>query len=279
MIDGGVRDITEIQAHGFPVFSTMIALRGAGKTKAGTVQAPIHCGGVLVEPGDWVVGDSDGVVVVPGATIADVINAGRVRAAKEAGMFRALSGREDDGRAARPRCVPDPRGRDFVTNVLIATDGSEIATLSAKRAGELLGSVDSVTVLSIVTDLPGDDAGGIEGSAQTPEDAQRMLEREEHDASAAIDAVVAALPESWRPKVKRRVEAGDAGPMIVWVAEHEHSDLIVAGSHGRGALKRLVMGSVSTHVTHHAHLPRPPRPRPRRLIRPSRTSPSTLRPV
>src|SRR6195952_5147497 len=50
VIDGGVRDITEIQAHGFPVFSTMIALRGAGKTKAGTVQAPIQCGGVLVEP-------------------------------------------------------------------------------------------------------------------------------------------------------------------------------------------------------------------------------------
>jgi 4-hydroxy-4-methyl-2-oxoglutarate aldolase len=90
IIDGGVRDVTEIQAHGFPVFSTMVALRGAAKTRPGTVRAPIQCGGVLVEPGDWVVGDADGVVVVPGATIADVINAGRVRAAKEAAMFRAL---------------------------------------------------------------------------------------------------------------------------------------------------------------------------------------------
>ena len=43
-----------------------------------------------VELGDWVVGDADGVVVVPDATIADVINAGRVRASKEARMFRAL---------------------------------------------------------------------------------------------------------------------------------------------------------------------------------------------
>ena len=42
-------------------------------------------------------------------------------------------------------------------------------------------------MLSIVTDLPGDDAGGIEGSAETPEDAERMLEGEEQDASAAID--------------------------------------------------------------------------------------------
>jgi 4-hydroxy-4-methyl-2-oxoglutarate aldolase len=90
IIDGGVRDVTEIQAHGFPVFSTMVALRGAAKTRPGTVRAPIQCGGVLVEPGDWVVGDADGVAVVPGATIADVINAGRVRAAKEAAMFRAL---------------------------------------------------------------------------------------------------------------------------------------------------------------------------------------------
>jgi 4-hydroxy-4-methyl-2-oxoglutarate aldolase len=90
VIDGGVRDITEIQAHGFPVFSTMIALRGATKNRSGSIWSSIQCGGVLVEPGDWVVGDADGVVVVPGATLADVINAGRVRAAKEAAMFRAL---------------------------------------------------------------------------------------------------------------------------------------------------------------------------------------------
>jgi 4-hydroxy-4-methyl-2-oxoglutarate aldolase len=90
VIDGGVRDIAEIQAHGFPVFSSMIALRGATKSRTGTIRAPIHCGGVLVELGDWVVGDADGVVVVPETTLADVINAGRVRASKEAGMFRAL---------------------------------------------------------------------------------------------------------------------------------------------------------------------------------------------
>jgi 4-hydroxy-4-methyl-2-oxoglutarate aldolase len=90
VIDGGVRDTAEIQAHGFPVFSSMIALRGAGKRKSGSIRAPITCGGVPVEPGDWVVGDGDGVVVVPREAIADVINAGRVRAAKETAMFRAL---------------------------------------------------------------------------------------------------------------------------------------------------------------------------------------------
>jgi 4-hydroxy-4-methyl-2-oxoglutarate aldolase len=90
VIDGGVRDIAEIQGHGFPVFSSMIALRGAQKNKPGTVGLPIQAGGVLVEPGDWVVGDADGVVIVPERTLADVINAGRVRAAKENEMFRAL---------------------------------------------------------------------------------------------------------------------------------------------------------------------------------------------
>lgn len=90
VIDGGVRDITEIQAHGFPVFSTIIALRGATKNRSGSIWSPIRCGGVPVEPGDWVVGDADGVVIVPGSSLADVINAGRVRAAKENAMFRAL---------------------------------------------------------------------------------------------------------------------------------------------------------------------------------------------
>ena len=90
VIDGGVRDVSEIQAHGFPVFSAMVALRGATKSRTGTIRAPIHCGGVVVELGDWIVGDADGVVVVPETTLADVINASRVRASKEAGVFRAL---------------------------------------------------------------------------------------------------------------------------------------------------------------------------------------------
>jgi 4-hydroxy-4-methyl-2-oxoglutarate aldolase len=90
VIDGGVRDISEIHAHGFPVFSSMVALRGATKSRTGVIRAPIQCGGVAVELGDWIVGDADGVVVVPEATLADVINAGRVRASKEAAMFRAL---------------------------------------------------------------------------------------------------------------------------------------------------------------------------------------------
>jgi 4-hydroxy-4-methyl-2-oxoglutarate aldolase len=90
VIDGGVRDVDALAAHGFPVFSSMVALRGATKSNPGAIDAPIRCGDVDVEPGDWVVGDVDGVVIVPGAKLDDVIAAGRMRADKEAGFFREL---------------------------------------------------------------------------------------------------------------------------------------------------------------------------------------------
>jgi 4-hydroxy-4-methyl-2-oxoglutarate aldolase len=90
VIDGGVRDVAEIHEHRFPAFSATVALRGTTKTRSGTIGEPVKCGGVTVEAGDWVVGDADGVVVVPAERIADVINAARVRARREAEIFEAL---------------------------------------------------------------------------------------------------------------------------------------------------------------------------------------------
>ncbi len=90
VIDGGVRDIDAIATHGFPVFSAAIALRGATKQSPGTVGVPVVVGGVSVAQGDWVVGDADGVTVVPGATLRPVVEAARARAEKEHKMFVAL---------------------------------------------------------------------------------------------------------------------------------------------------------------------------------------------
>jgi 4-hydroxy-4-methyl-2-oxoglutarate aldolase len=90
VIDGGVRDIEAIAAHGFPVFSAAIALRGATKQHPGTVGAPALVGGVLVFSGDWIVGDYDGVTVVPAGSVDDVLAAGRAREAKERDMFEKL---------------------------------------------------------------------------------------------------------------------------------------------------------------------------------------------
>jgi 4-hydroxy-4-methyl-2-oxoglutarate aldolase len=90
VIDGGVRDVDALQAHGFPAFSTTVALPGATKQLPGTVGRPVRVGDVDVEPGDWVVGDADGVVVVPGGALEDVLAAGKARAAKEDAFFARL---------------------------------------------------------------------------------------------------------------------------------------------------------------------------------------------
>jgi 4-hydroxy-4-methyl-2-oxoglutarate aldolase len=90
VLDGGVRDVAALVAHGFPVFSSGIALTGASKDKPGTVGVPVRVGGVLVAAGDWIVADVDGVASVPGAALQDVLSAGRAREAKEAGFFEAL---------------------------------------------------------------------------------------------------------------------------------------------------------------------------------------------
>jgi 4-hydroxy-4-methyl-2-oxoglutarate aldolase len=90
VIDGGVRDVTALEAHGFAVFSSTVALRGAAKEAPGSVGAPVTVGGVEVHTGDWVVGDADGVTVIPGGSLDGVLAAGRARAEKEEGLFAAL---------------------------------------------------------------------------------------------------------------------------------------------------------------------------------------------
>jgi len=65
IIDGAVRDCVEIIEGGFPVFSRSVGALGGGKEGPGQVNMPISCAGVAVNPGDVVVGDGDGVVVIP----------------------------------------------------------------------------------------------------------------------------------------------------------------------------------------------------------------------
>lgn len=92
VIDGGVRDVAALRSHGFPVFSSTVALRGASKALPGATGDPVAVGGVEVSAGDWVVGDADGVVVVPGGQLDEVLAAGRARAEREVGLFEALRG-------------------------------------------------------------------------------------------------------------------------------------------------------------------------------------------
>ena len=90
VIDGGVRDVAALQAHRFPVFSATIALAGATKVGPGSVGGVVRVGGVDVRTGDWVIGDADGVTVVPSDLLAEVTAAGQARAERETAYFAAL---------------------------------------------------------------------------------------------------------------------------------------------------------------------------------------------
>jgi 4-hydroxy-4-methyl-2-oxoglutarate aldolase len=90
VIDGGVRDVDALAAHRFPVFSSMIALRGATKQEYGRIGSRALVGDVEVERGDWIVGDVDGVTVVPYANLEEVLTAGRARVDKEHHFFEEL---------------------------------------------------------------------------------------------------------------------------------------------------------------------------------------------
>lgn len=90
VIDGCVRDVAALQAHGFPVFSTGVVLPGATKKLPGEAGGSAEVGDVVVQTGDWLVGDADGVTVVPAPQLDDVLVAGAVRAEREQGLFDAL---------------------------------------------------------------------------------------------------------------------------------------------------------------------------------------------
>lgn len=90
VIDGAVRDVAVLVERAFPVWARGVSMRGAAKETAGVIGAPVVCGGIAAAPGDWVVGDDDGVVCVAAAELERVASAALARTRREAELAERL---------------------------------------------------------------------------------------------------------------------------------------------------------------------------------------------
>jgi 4-hydroxy-4-methyl-2-oxoglutarate aldolase len=83
LIDASVRDVEELAQMGLPIWARWLRVRGAEKTTPGSLDVPVTVGGALINPGDVVVLDTDGVAVVAAARVDEVLEASRQREEKE----------------------------------------------------------------------------------------------------------------------------------------------------------------------------------------------------
>jgi len=95
VLDAAVRDVEALRAKGFPIFSFGFNPCGPTKRVSGRVNYPISIGGITVNPGDLVLGDADGVVVIERERVAETIELGRRKVADESKRLKSIARREN----------------------------------------------------------------------------------------------------------------------------------------------------------------------------------------
>ena len=139
--------------------------------------------------------------------------------------------------------------------ILVATDGSDQAVDAAARGLAVLADPDVVTIVCVVT-APAEATAGMEsgfaGGMASDATVDAAWSEARADGEIALDRTAAVVPNG---EVERRLEVGDPGPVIVRLADELSADAVVIGSRGRGAFKRALLGSVSTHVANNARCP------------------------
>lgn len=95
VLDGAIRDAADAGKYGVPIFCRGVSPAGPHKGGAGRINVPISCAGAVVQPGDIVVGDEDGIVVVPRNNAAAVLEAAKKKMALEAEWFRQVEAGRD----------------------------------------------------------------------------------------------------------------------------------------------------------------------------------------
>jgi nucleotide-binding universal stress UspA family protein len=158
-----------------------------------------------------------------------------------------------------------------MARVLLATDGSDLAVTAAAEALQLFGSAHAYTLVTVlpppgapllaegdaaVAGVAGVGAGGL-GAVPTydPEIADEQAGALEQEGREILERTAARLGTDLPAGAGQEVRYGDPGPVICQVAGEAGADVVVVGSHGSGVVRRVLVGSVSQHVVHHAPCP------------------------
>lgn len=121
VIDGAIRDSAEIARSQLPVFARAVVANAGGAEYVGELQIPVQCGGVVVNPGDWLVGDEDGVVVIPAARLDEAIETAKKILQAESQIARAIRAGKDLGEILKCDEVLQRKGKEIFVPQLRAT--------------------------------------------------------------------------------------------------------------------------------------------------------------